>query len=482
MTEQNTQCQRIARHAPQVTKNRHFIAGETAVKNALDLYMPVPSVGMDPHKQPFKNFLRRTALFPAAARVLDGCLSLVFQKDPVLVSPILAPIKDAITQDMESLELFAEQLVSETLTSNYTGILIDAPSDDEKPSGLNGANAIELGYHPFLSLYPFEAILDHKFDKVGGGHGWVYIKLSDGENKWRELHLHNGVYSVTIHERPDNSSEYQTRTVVPKRDGKPLDFIPFKLVTTKKKDRWPSKALLDDVVNVNCNHYILSGELASALFHCSGPQKVVVNAAPQTDKDGNPLECNVYPSGSEHVWELHDTEDRKADVRFLEFTGAGVAEIRQQLTEFKSQMSALGSRILQDEKAAPEAAEALAIRQTSQNAAIVTVTRSTGKDLEEVLRWLAWWMGAKSKNDPETRFMLNVDLVPAKLTPQEVAEIRNLVAADIMTEEEAFYALRDGGWFADTLKWEEHKSKLEAQLIDQPLALPLYQAPANEAE
>lgn len=481
MTEQNTQCARLARHAPQVKKNRDFIAGEAAVKAAGELYMPFPSVGMKASDQGYKNFVRRTAMFPAAARVLDGCLSLVFQKDPVLVSPTIAPIKDAITYDMESLELFAEQLVSETLISNYTGILIDAPSDDERPAGLNGANAIELGYHPFLALYPFEAVLDHKFGKVGGGHGWVYVKLSDGENKWRELRLVNGIYSMTVHEREDSSSDYQTRTITPKRDGKPLDFIPFKLVTTKKKDRWPSKALLDDVVNVNCHHYVLSGDHSAALFHCSGPQKVVVNPAPQIDQDGNPLSSNVYPAGPDKVWELHDSDEHKADVRFLEFTGAGVAEIRNEKTEFKSQMSALGSRILQDEKAAPEAAEALAIRQTSQNAAIVTVTASVAKQLEEVLRWLAYWMGAASKADPETRFMLNVDLVPAKLTPQEVAEIRNLVAAGMMSEEHAFYALRDGGWFADTLTWDEHKAKLEAQVIDRPLVLPT-QAPADGAE
>lgn len=480
MTEQNTQCARLARRAPQVTKNRDFIAGENAVITARDLYMPLPSIGMDPNGTSFKNFLRRVDFFPAAARVVDGCLSLVFQKDPVLVSNHVDEIKDSITYDMESLELFAEQLVSETLISNYTGVLVDAPSDDDKPAGLNGANAIELGYHPFLTLFPFEAILDHKMGRVNGGHGWIYVKLSDGENKWRELRLENGIYSVTVHERADGSSEYQTRTVVPKRDGKPLDFIPFKLVTTKKKDRWPSKALIDDVVNVNCNHYIVSGELASAIFHCSGPQKVVINPAPQVDKDGNPLERNVYPSGSEHIWELHDSDDKKADVRFLEFTGSGVSEIRQQLTELKSQMSALGSRILQDEKAAPEAAEALAIRQTAQNATIVTVTASIAKQLEEVLRWLAYWMGAASKNDPETRFELNVDLVPSKLTPQEVAEIRNLRASGDYTQEQAFYALRDGGWHSDTLTWEAHKSKMDAEVIDRPLVLPT-QAPTNGA-
>lgn len=473
MTEQNIQCDRLSRHAPQVKKVRDFVAGENAVKAALDLYMPVPSVGMDPKGQPFKNFLRRTSFFPAAARVLDGCLSLVFQKDPVLVSPTVGPIKDSITHDVESIELFSEKLISETLQTNYSGILIDAPSETDKPANLNGANAIELGYHPFLILYPFEAILDHGVGRVGGKQVYDYVKLSDGENAYRELRLINGIYTVTIYEREDGRGEYKARTIVPKRESKPLDFIPFKLVTTKKKDRWPSKSLLDDVVNVNCNHYILSGDHASALFNCAGPQKVVVNPAQRQDDKGNPIP-NVYPAGSEHVWEIYGGggEGQQAGVHFLEFTGTGVAEIRQEKVEFKSQMSALGSRILQDEKAAPEAAEALAIRRTSENAAIVTLTNSVAKDLEEVLRWLSWWMGAASKNDPETRFMLNVDLVPAKLTPQEVTEIRNLKAAGLFTEEEAFYALRDGGWHADTLTWEAHKSAIDAEIIDLPLALP----------
>lgn len=478
MTDQNTQCDRLHKNAPQVQKVRDFVAGENAVKDSLDLYMPVPSVGMDPRGVPFKNFLRRTPLFPGAARIHDGCLSLVFQKDPVLVSPSVAAIKDSITKDKDGLELFSERLVSETLQTNYTVIGIDAPSDDKKPANLNGENALELGYHPYLVMYPFEAVLDHKVDTVGGKTVWVYMKLSDGENAYRELRLANGVYSITLHTRNPGETEYQSKTVVPRRDGKPLDFIPFKLVTTKKKDRWPTKSMLDDVVNVNCNHYILSGDLASALFHCAGPQKVVLNPSQKVDDQGDKV-ANVYPAGSEHVWEVFGEH---AGVSFLEFTGTGVAHINQQLAEYKSQMSALGSRILQDEKAAPEAAEALTIRRTSENAAIVTLTASVAKDLQEVLRWLAWWMGAKSKNDPDTRFTLNVDLVPAKLTTTEVAEIRNLVAAGMMTDEEAFYALRDGGWFADTLTWDEHKTSIEAQVIDQPLVLPTRQAPADEAE
>ncbi len=473
MTEQNIQSDRLSRHAPQVKKVRDFVGGENPVKAALDLYMPVPSVGMDPRGQPFKNFLRRTSFFPAAARVLDGCLSLVFQEDPVLVSPTVSVIKDSITYDMESIELYSEKLISETLQTNYTMIGVDAPSEADKPVNLNGANAIDLGFHPFLVLYPFEAILDHRVGRRGGKQVFDYMKLSDGENAYRELQLPNGIYTVTIHEREDSKGEYKSRTVVPTRDGKPLDFIPFKLVTTKKKDRWPSKSLLDDVVNVNCNHYILEGDHASALFNCAGPQKVVVNPAKKKDEHGNEIP-NVYPAGSDHIWEIHGAggEGQQAGVHFLEFSGTSVVAIREQLKELKSQMSALGSRILQDEKAAPEAAEALAIRRTSENAAIVTLTNSVAKDMEEVLRWLSWWMGAASKNDPETRFTLNVDLVPAKLTPQEVTEIRNLKAAGLYTEKEAFYALRAGGWQDDTLKWEAHKAEIDAEVIDLPLALP----------
>lgn len=463
----NIQCERLSRHAPQVRKVRDFVAGENAVKEAGDLYMPVPSVGMDPTGDSFKSFLKRTAFFPAAARVLDGCVSLVFQKDPVLDSPTVGLIKNTITHDMESLELFAERLISETLQTNYTGVLVDAPAD--RPPNLNGSNALELGFHPFLTLYPFESILDHKVGRgIGGQQVWNYVKLSDGCDGYRELRLENGIYTVTLHRREAGATEYQTRKLTPLRDGKPLDFIPFKLVTTKDKDRWPHKSLLDDVVNVNCNHYITSGELSSALFNCAGPQKIVTNPAQQTDDNGVVLP-NSYPAGSDHVWEIHG---ENASVQFLEFTGAGVAEIRQQLVELKSQMSALGSRILQDEKAAPEAAEALAIRQTSQNAAIITVTNSVSKQLEVVLRWLAWWMGAARKDDPETRFTLNADLVPSKLTPEEVTTIQGLKASRDYTDEEAFYALRDGGWHADTLTWEVHKAALDAQRIDDPLVLP----------
>lgn len=466
MNENNTQSEKLSAYAPRVQKIRDFVSGEVAVKSKRDLYMPVPSAGMDPLGTSFSNFLRRTSFFPGASRVHDGCLSLVFQKDPVLVSERVQPIKNVITRDGDSLEILAEKIVSETLLSNYTGILVDHPSDEERPANLNAANALELGFRPFLSVYPFESILHIEKGIVGLRQALTLVRLSDNANQYRELTITNGVYTVTIFTKNVETGEWSKRSYVPRRGGKPLDFIPFKIVTTKKTLH-PTKSLLEDVVHVNCNHFITAGELAQAINHCAGPQKVAINPGKQLNPDGTEKAVNEYPAGSEYVLEVWG---ENSDFKYLEFTGTGVSAIRGELVELKNQMAALGSRILQDEKAAPEAAEALSIRRTSENATIVGVARTVALDMEWALRVMAWWMGAESKEDPDTRFMLNVDLVPAKLTPQEVAEIRNLRASGAYTAEEEFYALRDGGWHADTLTWEAHKAKIDAEVIDQPIA------------
>lgn len=463
---QNTQSPELSKWAERMQMNRDFIAGQDAVKSRARAihYMPLPAAGMT--DADYTSYLKRVAFFPAASRVHDGCVSLIFRKDPILESPTLQAVKDIITQNGDSLETFSEEVVSEVLTTDYFAILVDHPAD--MPSGLNAANAIALNWRPFLAGYPYESILDFKQGLVNGLKGYTYVKLRDTAHQYRELKLINGTYTVTIHREGEGGEYAQASSHTPRRLGKPLDFIPFEIIK-RHNGPLPKKALLEDVVNINASHYIQEGDLSQALYNCSGPQKVVINAARQKNPDGTDKERNEYPAGSHVVWEL---SGENVNVDFLEFTGAGVLSIREQQKELKSQMSAVGSRILADEKAVAEAAETLEIRRTSENATLAGVTRTIMRKMEKVLRWMAWWMGAESKEDPETRFTLNLDFTPAKTTPLELAAYTAAIQAGIMTKEQVFYLIRDGGLLADTITFDAYSSGLAAERIDEPTALP----------
>lgn len=454
-----------------IKKNRDFCGGEWDIKQAGKLYMPLPDALMT--QKDYEAFLKRVATFPAAAHIHDSFVNLMLREDPVLESETLAPIKRHISINGDDLETFSEHLVSEALITGYFGILVDHLPEDQKPDGVNASNAVEMGWYPMLAPYPFESILDHKRLRIGDGY--QYVKLSDSENQWRELELINGVYTVTTHTRNDDSKsptfgEFIASRTVPRRNGKPLDFIPFEIIK-RHNAQWPKKALLEGVVNLNCSHYIQEGDLSLALFHCAGPQKVAINPPRNVDTNGKYIP-NVYPAGSNRVVELWGDDNRTPDFRFNEFKGTGVAEIRQKLTEIKSQISAAGSRMLADEKAVAEAAETLEIRRTSENANLAGEARSTMRKFEKVLRWQAWWMGAERKDDPNTRFTLNLDFAPSKTTPEELDAYGIAIERGILTKRDVFFLTREGGLLPDTKTWEDHQAELEQQAIDEPIAMP----------
>lgn len=450
-----------------IKKNRDFCGGEWDIKQAGDLYMPRPDPRMS--NPDYDSFLKRINVFTAASRAHDGYVSLILREDPVLDSEVLQPIKNRITMRGDSIETFSEEIISESLMTDYVGILVDHPTDAEKPEGVNPENASALGWHPMLNCYPFESILD--LQRVRIGDGFQYVKLADSEDQYRELILENKIYTVKIHKRDEHGAFHHIETIVPRRDRKPLDFIPFEIIK-RHNGLWPRKALLEDVVNLNCGHYIQEGDLSLALFHCSGPQKVAINPPQNKDDDGNEIP-NKYPAGSHVVIELWGDKERAPDFKFNEFTGAGVLSIREQQKEIRSQISATSLRLLSDEKAVAESAEALEIRRTSENATLAGVTRSIMLKMEKVLRWQAWWMGAERKDDPNTRFTLNLDFAPSKMTPAELQAYGAAVGMGLMTKRDVFYLMRQGGLIPDTKTWEQHQAELEAQAIDDPLAGPL---------
>lgn len=191
MTDELTQNPKLLAWAEPIQKNRDFTGGEWPVKRAGELYMPYPADGMS--YDAYKKFLKRVGFFPAAARVHDGCVSLIFNRDPVLESENVEQIKDRITLKGDSLETFAEHIVSEVLITNYCGILVDHPDDSQKPSNANKKNAIDLGWHPFLAAYPFESIIDFDYGYVPalGHQAFKWVKLRDNENQYRRLELLN---------------------------------------------------------------------------------------------------------------------------------------------------------------------------------------------------------------------------------------------------------------------------------------------------
>lgn len=441
-------------------KNRDFLAGKETVSLAGKTYLPEPVVGMS--NDEYERFKLQVDFYPACISVMEGWMGLIFRKEPQFQSPEnLQQIQYVITKDADSLEEFSRLLVRETFTTNLTGLLVDHP---EANTGLTAANAIKKGYRPFLSLWRAESIMDYEFSIVNNQRVISYVRLFESESRILELELKDGVYQITTHYLTDGQV-VDNKISIPTRLGKPLDFIPFKLVNTKSS-RLPTSSHFEHMVDLNHEIYMKSGLLTQIDRFLANPIISAYGFEAEKDKDGKPI-ARIWNFGPGVVWEAAGIN---AKIEVKEFTGEGSARLQNRIDEKKSQLARTGARILQDDKAAPEAAETIAIRQTSDNSILAGLARAISRPLQDALRWMAWWMG--ESDDSKTQFMLNTNYLDRKLDKSDIDALLALFNADMITKESIFHELRDAGVISETVRWDDYQAKIEQQIIDRPAVAP----------
>lgn len=432
----------IALHYARWAKNRAFLAGEAAVKAHGARYQPMPDKDME--ASAFADHLMRIAFFPAARRTQQGYLGLMFRKRPVLdaKSEALAALADIITPEGDTHEDLAWKLASEVLATDFAGLLVDHP---EAQPNLSKADAIAEGQRPFINLYLAESILEVSTALVRGRKRIVRVRLlEEAGSRVRELVLEQGIYRVLVHDF-NGSAWAISSTTTPLRKGVPLQDIPFHVVSSGNT-LLPQLGLLDDVINLNHNHYLHQGDLTSTYRYLSRPVPYVIGCP---SPEGG---WRVTP-GSVLEAEAPKTE---VEFGFLEYSGQGVNHLIDQRNHLEDQMAKVGARLLASDKAAAEAAETHAIRRASENATLASVANNISRSITKAFEDVSAWMDGS-----EVSYQINQDYLPQRVDSGELSAYVGAVQAGLISWETFFYVLRDRGAVDPTLEPEVERLRLE---------------------
>ncbi|MDF0540746.1 DUF4055 domain-containing protein [Sphingobium sp. H39-3-25] len=436
----------ISCHFKRWKRNRDVLAGEDAVKAAGQSYLPkLPS-------QSSADYLAYNAsvdFFPAAQRVHESRLGLIFRKDPVAIGgegyeDVLATISRRY-----SLDELARELASETLVTNFTGVLVDSPA---QPSGLSAAQAIADGYRPFVELYRAESILEVTREVIRNRFALTRVRLLDDAVTVRELILIDGVYQVIMH-RKIGSDWVEDAPIIPTKGGQPLGEIPFKVVSTVAGAISPPKAPIDDLALMNLAHFRAQAQHSNVLRHIASPIRNITGIA----TDGGEAPFVVSPDS---VW-LFESEATKVNIS--EHSGAGVAALKEHCDSLIDQMAAIGDRVLQTEKAAAEAAETLAIRRAAEGSILAAMAKTVATQLETMVNLAMDWMRAAPIS-----YSLNTDFMPIAMTAQDITALLAVVQAGRMSSETFFSILKAGEVVDDGLDYETEKARIDQDTVDAP--------------
>ena len=461
--EINTPTPEIEKWHARWQRNRDFVDGEEAVKSKGELYLP--KVRVDDSFAEYKAHLQRTGFFPAAFKIAQGWMGLIFRKDPTLIgSDRTRLLAGLATRDGMTLHDLSAWFVRETLITNFTGVLIDHPSRDSFPTNMSAADELRFGFRPYLARYTAENILEVTRGFIGMQVGLVRVRLLEDSGKQvRELLINDaGNYEVRIH-REENGGFKQTASYVPTQDGKPLKEIQFFLLNTEDSIT-PTPSLLENAVGLNHQLYNLESQLAAAIHLTQAPIAVITGYQPAKDDNGNEIVQHwaIEPGAT---WEF---PDKDVDVDWHIYEPKGQELVINRIRDLKDALSAIGHSILAPEKPAPEAAETQLIRRAAENAMLADFTKRIASRLERAYsKWGQWIDGQP------VRYTLNLDFVPQPMAAQQATLLSNMVTAGQLSLRTLHEALKQGELMPLDFDPEVEAQRIAQEQIDLPPIAPL---------
>jgi len=438
---------------------RDLTAGARAVKSRGRVYLPLPG-GMS--TQDYHGYLQRAALFPAMGRTIGALSGAVFTRPPTVagVPNTLQGHLEDLTFGDEGLSDVALRLVIEVLTVGRAGVLLDM--------SVNGGR-------PYWCVVPAESIINWRTARVGDDPD-ALVQLVIRENVlapdasgfghtfvpcYRELALLDGVFRTRIWRASDpklvNSTVVTPFTagewLTPTRRGESFDFIPFTFISPNGVTPAVAKPPLEDLADVVVAHYRNSADHEHGLYLTALPTPWAAGLAGGSNQ--------VLKIGPSVCWQLE--KDGKAGL--LEFTGAGLAAIRDAMAAKERQMAVLGGRLLLESSGdgIPETATGARMRYSAEAASLRTIAGAVSAALTRVLRWHVWWM-TMGDIPLDVTANLTDEFFALKATPEEVKAALLLYQSDSISFDTFFDQLQKGGWTREGVTAAQERKDIERRV------------------
>jgi len=316
-------------------KVRDCVAGQQEVKAKKETYVPKPNGHTDDQ---YDKYLKRGLFFNATGATKEGYKSMLFYRTPTIEiyqkdkkdNPVEASrlvkedtrnrifeIFKHVTPDGKSIQAFLKDMADELLQTGKVGILEDFPVQLDIDGNVKKYNQYDYeksGIHSVSCIYSAEnivnwqtAIIDHQEVPVMFSLR-EQVKEQNPDNPlqnesvtaYRILYLSNALtkpeYRQIVFKKtkapnkyPDSfeiggipSGSYSVIEVSrPLKDGKPLDRIPFWVVTNNGNEYKKSvKSLLLDIADVNIHHWNLSVD-HSSMCHWLGVKTAIFTNQPE---------------------------------------------------------------------------------------------------------------------------------------------------------------------------------------------------------
>lgn len=447
----DSQHPQYTKHAPVWRMMRHTIEGHRAINEAGREYLPTLS-GQTVNE--YEAYLKRAVFFNAVGRVSEALNGMVFRKEPALQLDPIGDLKDDITGSGQPFVSFAQEVFSEVVDLRRCGVLVDYVQTSGEPVTL--AQAAQMGFRPYMSLYRAEDIINWRVNVNNGGDMLTLVVLKERVEsnedayavkyveRYRVLKIEDGVYVQEVYLKGAKGFVLESSTT-PLVNGRTMGYIPFRFFggTDGTCDIVPP--LLEDLAYVNLAHYRNTADLEHGL-HYTGLPTAVITGVRAND--------TTYSIGSGNAW-VFESPDAKAF--FLEFTGQGLGPLKEAIRDKEQQMAALGARVLSPEKLAAESSQSITQRRSGEISTLAGLAQNVSRGLTVCLMWLRDWIPATG----DVSVALNTDFMPRNMSAQDLTALLQAVATGQISSQSFYEAIVRSEVIAPTRTYQEERELIE---------------------
>jgi hypothetical protein len=450
---------------------REVVEGHKAVQRAGVKYLPKLA---DQDDEEYRAYKKRATFFNATGRVVDALTGMVMRKDAQIENgESLKDVLNDVTLTGTPFKQFAENIIEQVMAVNRLGVLVDYPDTNVAAAGqvVTIGVAEKLGLRVYASIYAAENIINWRTTRVGGKVVLSLVVLQECVDEidpadtfvvtkriqYRVLELYKGQYLQTVWAETGVAGGKSALSVIaryfPKRNGLPLDSIPFEFFSSEGGDACVHDPVLYDLAVVNLAHYRNTADMEHGL-HFTGLPTAVISGVQDTD--------DTYRIGSTTAWVFADSG---AKATYLEFQGEGLKQLRQAIQDKEAQMAALGARMLAPEKAAAETADTLSQKRQGETSTLAALANSVSRGLSRILTIMAEWQGSTTA----VTVKLNTDFLALAMPPQQITALLQSVMTGNLSPQSFYEALVKGEVVSGARSYEEEKVLIDEAGVTAPL-------------
>ena len=377
----------------------------------------------------------------------------------------LTDVSDQVTEQLFDVDLQGNDLQTWlfntariALRYGHVGVLVDAP------------RAGENGRPYWITISPRE-LLGWRTEIADGKQRLTMLRIAetvtvpDGKYGEKDVErvrvLTPGAYE--IHEK-DEKGDYK----IVDEGRTSLSEIPFAVAYANRTGVMESMPPLDDIAELNLQHYQVSSDLSNILS---------VSAIPLLAIYGFPQSAEEISAGASEALALPET----ARSEYIEPSGNSFDAQFKQLEQIESKINGLGLAAVLGAKLVGESAEAKRIDRSQGDSTMMVIAQQMQDLIDNCLRFHAQYLQQPVAGSSQ----VNRDFMGQRLEPQEIQALLQLYTAGTITQDTLLNELANGDVLSEDFDIEEEvEATQNGGLIEmeQPQPEPREESTMPEAE